>query len=121
MENYPKPVLYEREKQDREKAKTLSKVIPLILKKTNFYSTYSDIWWYKLKQGSGIYGVFWDKNEENGLGDISIRKIDLLRFYCEPYISNIQDSRFVFVVSLISKKDAQKRYPNFKLKGSDVR
>lgn len=116
MENYPKPLLLEREKSDRKNALLLSQVLPLILKKNNFYSTYSDIWWYKLKQGSGVYGVFWDKNEENGLGDISVKKIDLLRFYPEPYISNLQDSRYVFVLSLCSLDEANKRYPDLHLK-----
>ncbi len=116
MENYPKPVLLEREKGDRENAELLSRVIPLILKKNRFDSTYSDIWWYKLKQGSGVYGVFWDKNEENGLGDISIKKIDLLRFYPEPYISDIQDSRYIFVLSLCALEEAKRRYPDANLK-----
>lgn len=116
MENYPKPVLFERERSDRKNAQLLSQVLPLILKKSNFYSTYSDIWWYKLKQGSGVYGVFWDKNEENGLGDISVKKIDLLRFYPEPYISNLQDSRYVFVLSLCSLDEANRRYPDLRLK-----
>ena len=116
MENYPKPVLLEREKGDRENAELLSRVLPLILKKNRFDSTYSDIWWYKLKQGSGVYGVFWDKNEENGLGDISIKKIDLLRFYPEPYIADIQDSRYIFVLSLCALEEAKRRYPDANLK-----
>ena len=116
MDNFPQPLLLEREEGDRKKADELSKVVPLILKKSNFYSTYSDIWWYKLKQGSGIYGVFWDNSLENGLGDISIKKIDLLRFYSQPYVENIQDSRYIFVLSLCDLDKAQERYPDVDLK-----
>ena len=116
MDNFPQPLLLEREEGDRKKADELSKVVPLILEKSNFYSTYSDIWWYKLKQGSGIYGVFWDNSLENGLGDISIKKIDLLRFYSQPYVENIQDSRYIFVLSLCDLDKAQERYPDVDLK-----
>ncbi len=111
MENYPKPMLLEREKGDREMAQELSKVVPLILEKNGFRSVYSDLWWYKLKQGSGVYGIFWDNTLENGLGDISIKKIDLLRFYCQPYINDIQDSRYIFLLSFCDAEAAKKRYP----------
>ena len=116
MENYPQPVFLEREKGDRKTAETLSKIVPLVLEKNGFKNVYSDIWWYKLKQGSGVYGVFWDKNLENGLGDISVKKIDLLRFYCEPHVSSIQDSRYVFLLSLCSTAEAKRRYPNADIK-----
>lgn len=116
MDNFPQPYLLEREKGDRKMAEELSKVVPLILEKNGFKSVYSDMWWYKLKQGSGVYGVFWDNSLENGLGDISIKKIDLLRFYCEPYIDNIQDSRYIFVLSLLDTVAAKRRYPDADLK-----
>ena len=116
MENYPQPLLLEREEGDRKMAEELTKVVPLILEKNGFRSVYSDMWWYKLKQGSAVYGVFWDNTLENGLGDISIKKIDLLRFYCEPYISGIQDSRYIFVLSLCDAKEAKDRYPQADLK-----
>jgi len=116
MENYPHPLLLEREEADRQRAQELSKVVPLILEKNGFRSVYSDVWWYKLKQGSGIYGIFWDNALENGLGDVSIKKIDLLRFYCQPYIENIQDSRYIFVLSLCDADEAKRRYPDADLK-----
>ena len=116
MDNFPQPYLLEREKGDRKMAQELSKVVPLILEKNGFKSVYSDMWWYKLKQGSSVYGVFWDNSLENGLGDISIKKIDLLRFYCEPYINNIQDSRYIFVLSLLDSAAAKMRYPKADLK-----
>ncbi len=119
MENYPQPILLEREEGDRKKAEELSLVVPLILEKNGFRSVYSDMWWYKLKQGSGIYGVFWDNSLENGLGDISIKKIDLLRFYCEPYIDSIQDSRYIFVLSLCPIEEAKRKYPDADIKNQN--
>ena len=118
MDNYPQPLILEREEGDRQKAQELSKVLPLVLEKSGFQSVYSDIWWYKLKQGSGIYGVFWDNSLENGLGDVSIKKIDLLRFYSQPYIENIQDSKYIFVISLCDLEEAKRRYPDADLKDS---
>ena len=117
MDNFPQPLILEREEGDRERAQNLSKIVPMVLQKNGFRQTYSDIWWYKLKQGSGVYGVFWDNSLENGLGDISIKKIDLLRFYSQPYIENIQDSRYIFVLSLCDAREAKRRYPNADING----
>ncbi len=119
MDNYPEPIILEREAGDRERAQSLSKIVPMVLQKNGFKETYSDVWWYKLKQGSGVYGVFWDNSLENGLGDISIKKIDLLRFYSQPYIDDIQDSKYIFVLSLCDSGSALRRYPNADIKSGD--
>lgn len=119
MENYPQPTFLEREEGDRGMAESLSKIVPLILQKNKFKEVYSDIWWYKLKQGSGVYGIFWDNTLENGLGDISIKKIDLLRFYCEPFIHNIQDSKYIFLLSLCPIDEAKRLYPDADIKSGD--
>ena len=111
MDNYPEAQFLEREPSDAKKAEMLSKIVPMVLEKTDFESVYSDVWWYKIKQGTGVYGVFWDQTLENGLGDIKITKIDLLRIYAEPGIENIQDSPYVFILSLVDLAALTKKYP----------
>jgi len=78
MDNYPEPAILPAEESDSETAKMLSQVVPAILERNNYEQVYSDAWWYKLKHGCSAYGVFWNSELENGLGDIQIRKIDLL-------------------------------------------
>ena len=111
MDNYPEPLFLEREERDRAEAQRLSKIVPLVLERTGFYGTYSDAWWRKLKNGFAVYFVFWDRTLENGLGDIGITTVDGLRFYAEPQISDIQQSRCVFVTSLMPKAEAKRRFP----------
>ena len=67
MDNYPEPNVLARALDDEETASQLSKVLPVILEQNNYDDVYSDVWWYKLKQGTGIKGVFWNKNKDNGL------------------------------------------------------
>lgn len=38
----------------------LTSIIPVILDQNDFEETYSDVQMYKLKTGTGVYGVFWD-------------------------------------------------------------
>lgn len=116
MDNYPEPNVLPREKQDEKEAELLSKIIPVIIEHNGFEETYSDAWWYKLKHGTAVYGVFWNEQKANGKGDIDITRIDLLNLFWEPGISDIQKSGNLFIVSLENTKNLRKRYP-----GKDIR
>lgn len=111
MDNYPAPNILPNEEGDKEEAKKLSSIIPVVLEQNDFEATYSDIWWYKLKTGTGVYGVFWDSQKLNGLGDIDIKKIDILNLFWEPGITNLQKSRNLFSVELIDNDLLEEQYP----------
>ena len=111
MDNYPSPNILPREEGDKAEAEMLTSIIPVILDQADFEETYSNVWNYKLKSGTGVYGVFWDKSKMNGLGDVSIRKIDILNLFWEPGIMNIQDSRNVFHTELCDNELLMSQYP----------
>ncbi len=111
IQNYPQPNILPREEQDKRTAQTLSAIIPCVLEQNDFEETYSDVQWQKLKQGTGIYGVFWDGSKLNGLGDIMIRKIDALNLFWEPGITDIQQSANVFHVELVDSDALLQQYP----------
>ena len=100
MDNFPSPNILPREEGDKAEAEMLTSIIPVILDQCEFEETYSDVMYYKLKTGTGVYGVFWDKSKMNGLGDVSIRKIDLINLFWESGIMDIQKSRNLFHVEL---------------------
>ena len=112
MESYPMPNILPREKNDQAEAKILSQIIPVVLEQADFEKTYSDEQWYKLKTGTSCYGVFWDGTLHNGLGDIAIRKIELLNLYWQPGIHDIQESENVFLVSLWNRDSLKARFPD---------
>ena len=111
MDNFPSPNILAREEGDKEEAKRLSSIIPVILDENDFEQTYSDVWDYKLVKGTGIYGVFWDSNKHNGVGDISIRKIDIINLFWQSGITDIQKSQNVFHVELADNDYLVARYP----------
>ena len=111
MDNYPRPNILPREAADKQEAKTLSSIVPVILDQSGFEQTYSDVWDYKLKSGTGVYAVLWNKSLNNGLGDIDVAKIDLLNMFWEPGISDIQDSPYLFVTSIYDNDYLEGRYP----------
>ena len=111
MDNYPEPNVLPREEGDKQNAKQLSEIMPVILERNEFEQTYNDAAWYKLKQGTCCYGVFWNNKLENGLGDIDIKQVDLLNIFWEAGIKDIQKSRNVFTVELIDKDLLEGQYP----------
>ena len=114
MDCYPEPTVLPREPGDREEAGKLTRILPVILKKNGFKRTYSSAWWYKLKSGCAVYAVFWDAGKLNGLGDISIRRMDLLNLFWEPGVTDIQDSPHFFSTELQDREALEERYPQAK-------
>ena len=100
MDNFPSPNILPREEGDKAEAEMLTSIVPVILDQCEFEQTYSDVQNYKLKTGTGVYGVFWDKTKLNGLGDVSIRKVDIINLFWESGITDIQKSRHLFHVEL---------------------
>lgn len=112
MDNYPEAACLPVEAADEEYANTLSSVIPAIYERCNFEQTYSDEMWYKLIAGTGVLGYFWDKDLLNGLGDIAIRKCDILNLFWEPGISDIQESEYFFHTQLMSNRKIRNMFPD---------
>ena len=111
MDNFPSPNILPREEGDKAEAEMLTSILPVVLDQNEFEQTYSDVWDYKLKTGTGVYGVFWDSSKLNGLGDISIRKVDLINLFWESGITDIQRSRNVFHVELADNDILVQSYP----------
>lgn len=121
IEAYPEPNMLPREEMDKQEAQNLSDIVPCILEQNEFEQVYSENMWQKLKCGTGIYKVIWDKSKLNGLGDIAIKRVNLLNIFFEPGITDIQDSRFVFETELIDNETLEGKYPMLKDKlKSDV-
>ena len=111
MDNFPSPNILPREEGDKGEAEMLTSIIPVILDQDDFEGTYSEVEDYKLTKGTGVYGVFWDKSKLNGLGDITVRKIDLINLFWESGIMDIQKSRNLFHVELADNDLLISSYP----------
>ena len=111
MDAYPQPTVLPREADDREEARRLSRILPVILKNDRFRRTYSDAWWRKLKSGCAVYGVFWDSAKLGGMGDISIRSMDILNLFWESGVTDIQKSPHFFSTELVDNEALEAEYP----------
>lgn len=121
MDSYPTCNFLARQEDDKFEAEKLSEIIPVVLEQNRYEETYSDIAWYMLKQGGCVQGVFWDQTKNNGLGDITVKKVDFINLFWEPGITNIQDSTHVFHTELVDNDLLEQRYPQCKDKLSSAK
>jgi hypothetical protein len=111
MDSYPEATILAREASDEAEAQLLSQIIPSILDMCEFPRTYSQVGWDKDISCAGAYCVTWDATKHNGLGDIDIAPLDIMNLYWEPGITDLQQSRYVFVVKLVDTEVLKEQYP----------
>lgn len=108
---YPAPAVRPREPDDRAEAQRLSSILPVILEQNDFEEVYSDSQWTKLKQGTLVWHVGWDSSKLNGIGDIAVNAVDILSFFWEPGVNDIQKSKNVFVTELVDNDILTAKFP----------
>ena len=114
MDNYPAPNVLPRAADDAQTAQVLSSILPVVLEQADYEQVYSDTWWRKLKQGTGVKGVFWDPEARGSVGEIAIRPMNLLMLYWEPGVADIQASPHFFSLSMENTKQLESRWPQLK-------
>lgn len=114
MDNFPMANILPREEQDKPEAEKLTSVIPVVLDHSEYEQVYSDGWDDKLRGGTKITGIFWDPEKLNGLGDISLRQMDVLNLFWEPGITDIQKSKNFFSVESWDNEELEEMYPQLK-------
>lgn len=117
MDNMPVPAILPRERSDEQTAQVLGEIIPVILERAGFDEIYDRCSWYKLKNGTACYGVFWDGGADGGLGDITLGRVDLLNLFWEPTVQDIQDSPNLFCVRQMPVEILREQYPGMEFTG----
>lgn len=109
VENFPSPNILERDPEGSEAAEVLSKVVPAQLDVSDFKRVYKKCVRDKLKEGTAIYGVFYNEFTRN----IDIKSIDILDIFVDMHIADIQDSKFLFISAAVSNDALKRQYPEF--------
>lgn len=111
MDAFPEPNILPRERDDKREAAMLSKIVPCVLEKNQFETVYSAAMWSKMKFGTAVYKIIWDKNKLNGLGDISISRCNVLNLFWEPGVEDIQQSKYFFEVDFQDEDELKEAFP----------
>ena len=114
IDSFPEPVILPRMEDDKEEAKVLSEIVPIVMQMNGFEEIYNDCSWQKMQEGTGAYGCFWDAQKLNGLGDISLKKINMLNLFWEPGVTDIQESKNIFFVTQVDNDILEQQYPQLK-------
>lgn len=109
MDNYPHPKILEREPQDTKTAQLLSQILPVQLDLSHFKKCYKKNWRKKLKYGTAVYGVFYNRDSE----EIELQSLNILGIYCDMNIQDVQESQFLFITQAFDNELLKKKYPDF--------
>lgn len=112
MDYYPKPNIRPRSAKDVAEAQKLSEIMPVELEYNDFYDAWWHVWHNKLTLGVGIYSVLFDPFANDGLGSNTINSIDPLSFICDPFVEDINKSKWVFTFELMTMEDFERSYPD---------
>lgn len=72
--------------------------------------------WDAAQFGAGIFKSCWDSGLDEGLGNISLRRIDAWSFYPDPNASDINDAQYFFEVKKMTMDEMERRWPNADLR-----
>lgn len=106
-----------REPGDVEAAQVLNKVLPCLLERFGWAKVWNSVSQRKVKLGTGHYKVFWDKDKEGGLGDVSIKSISTLNLAWQPTVTDIQESEYIFHHEFVGRKSLEAMYPQLREQG----
>lgn len=109
IDSYPQANILERSPEGTKVAELLSRIVPAQLEISEFRRAYKENMRSKLKYGTAVYGVFY--NDETG--GIDIKNIDILDVYVDMHISDIQDSKFLFISAAVENSLLREKYPQF--------
>lgn len=110
MDNFPRANVLPREKSDEEEAEKLTRIIPTLLERIGFEKVYSRAGWTKAIQGWSVYSVVWDKDANNGKGDISIQRAKLLNLYWDMEVDELNASSDVFYLHEVDRDELVREY-----------
>lgn len=103
-----------REPGDQAAAELMGKVAPYLLERFKWPQVWAETSTRKVKLGTGHYKVFWDKDKDNGLGDVAIRSISTLNLAWQPSVTKIQESEYVFQHEYVPWSRLEAMFPQLK-------
>lgn len=117
MDNYPEPNVLPQESSDEQTAKVLGQVLPCILEQNNYEEIWDKGWWDKIIKGTTVTCVSWDSAKQNGIGDVSLSRVDILNVFWDPGCEDIQESRNFYCVAMVDNDQLLEDYPELEQEG----
>ena len=109
-ENYPMADILERDEDSADAATALSKIVPVVLEYSGFKKLYKANMRSKHKHGTAFYCVTCNEATEN----VDIRILDFCDVYFDMHVDDVQDSKFLFILSAIDNEELIRRFPEHK-------
>ena len=74
------------------------------------------ILWDAAQYGAGILKSGWDSGLEKGLGNITMKRVDVWNFFPDPNASSISDAEYFFEVRKMTLDEMERKFPDADIK-----
>ena len=68
--------------------------------------------WDAAQFGAGILKSTWDSGLESGLGNVSMKRVDVWNVYPDPNATSLDDMQYLFEIRKMTIDEMERRYPN---------
>jgi hypothetical protein len=68
--------------------------------------------WDAAQFGAGVFKSVWDSGLEEGLGNVSLKRVDVWNFYPDPNAHDLESCTYMFEVEKMTFDQIQRRFPS---------
>jgi hypothetical protein len=68
--------------------------------------------WDAAQFGAGIFKACWDSGLDEGLGNVSLKRVDAWSFYPDPNATDVNDSQYFFEVHKMTMDEMERKWPD---------
>lgn len=68
--------------------------------------------WDAAQFGAGIFKALWDAGLDEGIGNVSMKRVDAWKVYPDPNASSIEDMQYLFEVHKMTMDEMKRRWPD---------
>lgn len=112
LSNYPKPIVVPSIPEAFEKSKLVQNAIDFEWKRADMFSKMLDMGHNGLVYGTSCFGIFWDGEASNGLGEVECKIISPFNIFPSPSATHEDNAEFIIYATYKSLEELTNVYPD---------
>lgn len=112
LSNYPKPVVIPSIPEAFEKSKLVQNAIDFEWKRADMFSKMLDMGHNGLVYGTSCFGIFWDGEASNGLGEVDCKIISPFNLFPAPSATHEDNAEYIIYATYKTLEELTNIYPD---------
>lgn len=114
LSNYPKPVVVPSIPEAFDKSKIVQNAVDFEWKRADMFTKMLDMGHNGLVYGTSCFGLFWNGNASNGLGEVECKIISPFNIFPSPSATHEDNAEYIIYATYKSYDELVEAYPDKK-------